>query len=279
MSIRTVCWLTRAASYAIDIPKAAIGSGYRWLLVYLMASASRNELLAKASPQDDPEPLPKMRSLSMAISLPFSFVYSLVFSTASAPSAKYAREITSYTLASQQAMPTLAVLAIALHLADAQLATSTKARIPAIKAYKLNWPITVSTSALIGIIAFERTLHVSDFVVGAIVYFGASVSPERYVGCRPKAERVILPNHSASAVTQILHSDARLLADLYGTVATSSSASFQVNKKEKMTLLESLEDKYRKVRSTIKSILENPDSKKIYYFLCLNLAFMFIQMM
>lgn len=33
------------------------------------------------------------------------------------------------------------------------------------------------------------------------------------------------------------------------------------------------------MRSTVKTILENPDSKKIYYFLCLNLAFMFVQMM
>lgn len=56
-----------------------------------------------------------------------------------------------------------------------------------------------------------------------------------------------------------------------GHVATS--------RKGKETVLDSLERQYRQLRATIKTILENPDSKKIYYFLCLNLAFMFVQMM
>ena len=90
-----------------------------------------------------------------------------------------------------------------------------------------------------------------------------------------------------AGLSQILHSDPRLLAEAYGSSSSSSatfgispsSNSHQAAKKEKSTVLESLELQYRHVRSTIKSILANPDSKKIYYFLCLNLAFMFVQMM
>lgn len=35
---------------------------------------------------------------------------------------------------------------------------------------------------------------------------------------------------------------------------------------------------YRHFRATIKTILASPESRRIYFFLCLNLGFMFIQM-
>lgn len=47
-----------------------------------------------------------------------------------------------------------------------------KTRAPVIKGFKVLWPVAVLTSAFIGITAFERTLHVHDFVVGAIAYSG-----------------------------------------------------------------------------------------------------------
>ena len=69
-------------------------------------------------------------------------------------------------------LPTLALLALALFLLDPVLAGSMKTRAPVIKGFKVLWPIAVLTSAFIGITAFERTLHVHDFVVGAIAYSG-----------------------------------------------------------------------------------------------------------
>lgn len=43
-------------------------------------------------------------------------------------------------------------------------------------------------------------------------------------------------------------------------------------------LLARLSTFYRHLRATIKTILATPDSRKIYFFLCLNLAYMFVQM-
>lgn len=83
------------------------------------------------------------------------------------------------------------------------------------------------------------------------------------------------PSPNLSGFSHILYSDPRLLASLGG----SSSVAVAASKREKRTALDTVEIQMRNVRSTIKSILSNPDSRKIYYFLCLNLAYMFIQMM
>jgi hypothetical protein len=84
-----------------------------------------------------------------------------------------------------------------------------------------------------------------------------------------------------TGISQILHSDPRLVAEAAGL--NPASVSYTSTKgstgKSKATALESLDKQWRQIRSTIKTILDNPDSKKIYFFLCLNLAFMFVQMM
>lgn len=60
-----------------------------------------------------------------------------------------------------------------------------------------------------------------------------------------------------------------MAASSSGSVATSASRE---------PLLARLSTFYRHLRATIKTILATPDSRKIYFFLCLNLAYMFIQM-
>lgn len=87
--------------------------------------------------------------------------------------------------------------------------------------------------------------------------------------------------HSNPGISHILHSDPRLVAEAAGKSVTSfvNGHVSTSRSKGKETVLESIERQYRQIRATIKTILENPDSKKIYYFLCLNLAFMFVQMM
>ena len=59
-------------------------------------------------------------------------------------------------------------------------------------------------------------------------------------------------------------------------VASSSSAT--ATSAAKAPLITSFSEFYRHLRATIKTILATPDSRKIYFFLCLNLFYMFIQM-
>jgi zinc transporter 5/7 len=82
-----------------------------------------------------------------------------------------------------------------------------------------------------------------------------------------------------AGISHVLFSDPRLAAEASGGAVSTFINGRSATGKTKETVLESLEKQYRHVRATIKTILANPDSKKIYYFLCLNLAFMFVQMM
>ncbi|CAD6573884.1 MAG: Putative zinc transporter msc2 [Cyphobasidiales sp. Tagirdzhanova-0007] len=229
----------------------AIHAGYLSILVYLLLNGTRLDLLPSCSSAVDSDTHSRLHALGVVFSVPFAFVFTLV---------RPDQASTDIPLANTQTLATLFLLALALHLVDPLLANSSKTRVPTIRGFRLAWPIAALTAAFIGITAFERTLHVVDFVIAGVAY---------------------------PCLSQILHSDPRLLAEAYGSSSSSSatfgispsSNSHQAAKKEKSTVLESLELQYRHVRSTIKSILANPDSKKIYYFLCLNLAFMFVQMM
>ena len=71
----------------------------------------------------------------------------------------------------------------------------------------------------------------------------------------------------------ILESDPRLFAEVHGAVTVATHAA------TKETALDRLARGWRRARASIKTILENPDSSKIFFFLCLNLAYMFVQML
>lgn len=58
----------------------------------------------------------------------------------------------------------------------------------------------------------------------------------------------------------------------------SSSSGGVTTSASREPLLARLSTFYRHLRATIKTILATPDSRKIYFFLCLNLAYMFVQM-
>lgn len=70
-----------------------------------------------------------------------------------------------------------------------------------------------------------------------------------------------------------MYADPKLFADVQGsmTVATQIHAN--------ATVLDRSLFVWRRLRSYIKTVLENDDSKKIFFFLCLNLAYMFVQML
>lgn len=74
----------------------------------------------------------------------------------------------------------------------------------------------------------------------------------------------------SAAITHLVSSDPRsAMVAGSGSIATSA---------RKEPFLARLSIFYRYFRATIKTILATPDSRKIYFFLCLNLAYMFVQM-
>lgn len=58
----------------------------------------------------------------------------------------------------------------------------------------------------------------------------------------------------------------------------SSTSNSVTTSTAKMPFIARLSIFYRHFRATIKTILATPDSKRIYFFLCLNLAYMVVQM-
>lgn len=83
-------------------------------------------------------------------------------------------------LPSTMVLPTLAFFALAFHLVIPILEASARSRVVTIKLFKLEWPTAVATAAFVGTTAFERMMHVTDFVVMAIAYFGRSTSDRFY---------------------------------------------------------------------------------------------------
>jgi hypothetical protein len=76
---------------------------------------------------------------------------------------------------------------------------------------------------------------------------------------------------SIAAISHLISSDPRSSMVASSSSATATSAA-------KAPLISSFSEFYRHLRATIKTILATPDSRKIYFFLCLNLFYMFIQM-
>ena len=75
----------------------------------------------------------------------------------------------------------------------------------------------------------------------------------------------------APGITHISSTDPRS-----GSVAVSSSLA--TGSSSPPPFLARLSTFYRHFRATIKSIMASGESRRIFYFLCLNLAFMFVQM-
>ena len=70
-----------------------------------------------------------------------------------------------------------------------------------------------------------------------------------------------------------MYADPKLFADVQGSMTVATQMHANATVLDRSLLI------WRRLRSYVKTILENEDSKKIFFFLCLNLAYMFIQML
>lgn len=80
------------------------------------------------------------------------------------------------------------------------------------------------------------------------------------------------PEPFSAAISHIASTDPR------ATVVPASSGVSTGTSSPNKSVVQRLSTFYRHLRSTIKSILASPESRRIYFFLCLNLAYMFVQM-
>jgi hypothetical protein len=136
----------------------------------------------------------------------------------------------------------------------------------------------MAASAFIGSFAFGRHGGKADIVVGLVAYYGALVSSVLSVRCvRRKLKREA---GGVTGIGRILQSDPRSFEQVTrsssadGTAGTDTAATGS----GPLTTVDRAARAWRRLRSTIKTVLENDDSRQIYYFLCLNLAYMGVQM-
>lgn len=102
----------------------------------------------------------------MAMSVPIALLFSVI------PTSSVSTIESTSSLPTQTLLSTLALLAFALFVADPILNSAVNRRTVTIKGFKGIWPISSLAVAFIGVTAFQRTLHIADFVIGSIAYWG-----------------------------------------------------------------------------------------------------------
>lgn len=157
--------------FIAGIPKSSVNTGYLAVTAYLALKATAIDTLRSLSPAGAPlddETQARYHSLGLVISIPIALFFSII------PTSSKASIETISSLPVQTTLSTLALLAFALFVADPVLNKAVNRRTVTIKGFKGIWPISVLAVAFIGVTAFERTLQITDFVIGAIAYWGKS---------------------------------------------------------------------------------------------------------
>ncbi|TNY18236.1 cation efflux family-domain-containing protein, partial [Rhodotorula diobovata] len=136
-------------------------------------------------------------------------------------------------------------LAATFIVGDPLLVRSLLAHFPPVKLLGSGWPIAVFATAFIGYVGFRSGISLGEAAVGVVGW---------------------------NAISHIASTDPR------ATVVPASSGVSTGSSAPNESLVARLSTFYRHLRSTIKTILASPESRRIYFFLCLNLAYMFVQM-
>ncbi|KAK4048858.1 putative zinc transporter msc2 [Microbotryomycetes sp. JL221] len=135
------------------------------------------------------------------------------------------------------------LLALALIVVDPTLTRNLTNTFSPARQFLSTFSITICVSLFVGFVGFGQLFSVAEVVIGFVSYLGIS----HLVSSDPRS----VTSYSTS------------------TIATSAGQT---------TILSNLNHFLKHFNATIKTILATPDSRRIYFFLCLNLAFMFVQM-
>ncbi|GAA5950931.1 hypothetical protein JCM21900_000376 [Sporobolomyces salmonicolor] len=239
-------------SYFVDSTLSAQISrlGYLYLLLHLLLCGQRSEILASLNGDDRSRAQMHANGVLMAavvsvavafaryVLTPASNAYSRPTPDSSSPVFQAPETTVSLTI------PSAALLALTFIVVDPLLVRALLAHFPPVKLVRSGWPLAMLSSAFVGYVGFGHGVSWGEGIVAVLAWNSIS-----HISSTD-------PRSSSVAVSS--------------SVATGSSAP--------PPLVARLSTFYRHFRATIKTILASPESRRIYYFLCLNLAYMFVQM-
>ncbi|GAA5824812.1 hypothetical protein JCM3770_004303 [Rhodotorula araucariae] len=216
--------------------------GYLFLLLHLLACGQRSEFFA-AYNGDEPQKA-RMHANGAAAATAIAGALAIAASIAAPPSPS------SPSFAAPDSSSALEIFGVLLLAAtfivgDPLLVRSLLAHFPPAKLLSSGWSIAAFASAFIGYVGFGRGLSWGEAAVGVIGW---------------------------NVISHITSTDPR------ATVVPASSGVSTGASSPNKPLLVRVSTFYRHLRATIKTILASPESRRIYFFLCLNLAYMFVQM-
>ncbi|GAA5907356.1 cation diffusion facilitator family transporter [Sporobolomyces salmoneus] len=238
-------------SYFIDSTVSGGGiprRGYLYLLLHLLLCGQRSEILS--SQFGDEQVKAKMHANGVLVSAAIAFGLNLLHGAFSTTSSKLVAQTdaTSPFRAPESSLslnlPSAALLGLSFVVIDPLLAKTLLSHFPSSRLVGSGWPLTVLSSAFVGYVGFGHGISFAEGTVAIIAWNGVS----HISSTDPRSSSVAVPS----------------------SLATGSSAP--------PTFLTRVGTFYRHFRATIKTILASAESRRIYYFLCLNLAFMFVQM-
>ncbi|GAA5959011.1 hypothetical protein JCM3765_000800 [Sporobolomyces pararoseus] len=222
--------------------------GYLFLLLHLLLCGQRSEILA--SQLGDEQVKSKMHANGVVVSSVVAIGISLMHGAFSTTSSKFITQTsTSSPFQAPESslslnLPSAAFLGLSFVVIDPVLAKTLLSHFPSSRLVSSGWPLTVLSAAFVGYVGFGHGIGWGEGAVAFIAWNGIS-----HISSTD-------PRSSSVAVSSSL--------------ATGSSSP--------PPFLTRLATFYRHFRATIKTILASAESRRIYYFLCLNLAFMFVQM-
>ncbi|KAK4705893.1 solute carrier family 30 (zinc transporter), member 5/7, partial [Phenoliferia sp. Uapishka_3] len=244
------------AAYLLDslLTSEPSVSGYGYLLGYLLLCGQRSEMLA--SHNGDNHSRDRIHAIGVVVAAFLAsaaawlrWILQTVPTAYSPPPAVVTTPTfdASFSLPAPTLgllIPSAVLLALTFILFDPLLSRALLAHFPAARQVSAGWPIAVVSTIFVGYVGFGQGITVSEVGVGGLAW---------------------------TAITHLISSDPR------SSMVSSSSSSISTSP-SKQPFTARLSVFYRHFRATIKTILATPDSKRIYFFLCLNLAYMVVQM-
>ncbi|GAA5858967.1 hypothetical protein JCM1840_006638 [Sporobolomyces johnsonii] len=239
-------------SYFVDSTLSAQVSrvGYIYLLLHLLLCGQRSEILASHNGDDRSRAQMHANGVLLAAVVGGALAFAhYIFTPASNASSRPTPDSSSLVFQAPEStisltIPSAALLALTFVVVDPLLARALLAHFPPVKLVRSGWPLAMLSSAFVGYVGFGHGVSWGEGIVAVLAWNGIS-----HISSTD-------PRSSSVAVSS--------------SVATGSSTP--------APFVARLSTFYRHFRATIKTILASPESRRIYYFLCLNLAYMFVQM-
>ncbi|KAF6767208.1 Cation efflux protein [Kalmanozyma brasiliensis GHG001] len=259
----------RAASAAVDVSVANFSvfgtlTGHAYLLIFALLTIERESALLSASRDTGGRRKAGIVAtiVASAFTLPASLLFHLLgFSTLPALSSLVSSSSGGSSGSSTfNHLPAYLAISFGFLILEPLVSTSIESHASTKDRVAHGWPIAVLASFGIGFVGFGLKPQWSQIIVALLV---------------GQALRTVL-KHSPDHVSSRFASS----SPSKGDVAQSGGAS---TKSSDISAVQELVDSFRSgaaaTRRTIKIILANPDSRKIFQFLMLNLAFMGVQLL